>query len=126
MAQVNPIATNPVLTKDIGTLVVWLAAKYGFKVSFEEATAISAVLFLALSPFVRQLVKPVAKLEPTSDPKLFAEQVHGELLALERAQGDPVPAKGMVSMGVPPPVPFDQLPDNAQAQARAGPLDYDG
>ncbi len=40
------------------------------------------------------------------------------------------PTTGMVSMGVPPPVPFDQLPIDAQAEAIANgdvaPLDYDG
>ncbi len=40
------------------------------------------------------------------------------------------PTTGMVSMGVPPPVPFDQLPIDAQAEAIANgevaPPDYDG
>jgi hypothetical protein len=36
------------------------------------------------------------------------------------------PSEGLVSMGVAPPVPFDQLPDDVQAQALEGPLDYDG
>jgi hypothetical protein len=40
------------------------------------------------------------------------------------------PTQGLVSMGVPPPVPFSELPVEVQAEAIANgdvaPLDYDG
>ena len=66
-SRLNPIAYNPVLTKDAATIIIWLAAKYGFNLSVEEATAIAGVFFTGAAFFVRQLVRPVAK-DPTLLP----------------------------------------------------------
>jgi hypothetical protein len=57
----NPIAKEPVLIQALATIVVWAATRYGLHVSDEQALRIAGGAFVVLAPFVRQLVRPVAK-----------------------------------------------------------------
>jgi uncharacterized protein (DUF697 family) len=67
----NPIANNPVLTQAAAGLVLWLAARYGLRIDDEQALKIAGAAFLVLAPFVRQLVRPVAKDEgPLTDEEM--------------------------------------------------------
>ena len=64
----NPIAHEPVLTAVVAAVVAWAAARYGFKITPDQSTEIAAVVLALVSPYARQLVRPVAKddEEPTS------------------------------------------------------------
>ncbi len=58
----NPLAKEPVIVQALATIVVWAATRYGLHVSDEQALQIAGGAFVVLAPFVRQLVRPVAKL----------------------------------------------------------------
>lgn len=69
----NPISREPVLIQALATIVVWAATRYGLNVSDEQALQIAGGAFVVLAPFVRQLVRPVAK-DPTLLPLLKAPE----------------------------------------------------
>ena len=65
----NPIANNPVITKDAATLAIFFVAWKLLGLSLGESAAIAGTFNAGASPFIRQLVTPVAKLdEPIAPP----------------------------------------------------------
>lgn len=91
MSKLNPVAREPVLVAALASIITWALARYGVKVDPQQASEAAGIVLLVAGVFARQLVKPTAKIEPETDPRLFAGQVHAELLALQRAKGDPAP-----------------------------------
>lgn len=61
MSRFNPIATNPVLTKDAATLAIFFLAWKAFGLSFQESAAIAGTFLGGTSPFVRALVRPTSR-----------------------------------------------------------------
>lgn len=63
----NPVSTEPVLLSLVATAVAWIAARYGLKVTPDQATIVAGIVAGVVSPFVRQLVRPLAKDHPVAD-----------------------------------------------------------
>jgi hypothetical protein len=169
--SVNPISHEPVVVQTGATVVAWLAARYGLKLSDEQATIVAGAVVVVLAPFVRQLVRPTVKdpmllpliedgsegeertFPPEPDPPA-GNAVRSNIPSHVKITGgfasggvvtgghpDPngtvdtgaltrhlrsintrldEPARGLVSMGVPPP---RSMPP---ATGQVVPLDYDG
>jgi uncharacterized protein (DUF697 family) len=70
----NPITTNPVLTNLTVTLIVWLGARYGIKISDDVATYIAGGVFVIGSLIVhRWFATPVADPHDNQGNKLVPE-----------------------------------------------------
>jgi hypothetical protein len=62
------VGREPVVVQALATIIVWAATRYGLNISDEQALQIAGGAFVVLAPFVRQLVRPVAKDQPAPDP----------------------------------------------------------
>jgi hypothetical protein len=65
---VSIVGKEPVIIQALATIVVWAATRYGLNISDEQALQIAGGAFVVLTPFVRQLVTPTAKLEYKVEP----------------------------------------------------------
>ena len=92
----NPVAREPILTTVVAALIAWAAARYGFKVSPDQAAALAGAVLVVAGPYARQLVRPVAK----DEVPLTAEEMTRAraLLAVKdsaaKVDQAPVPPKG--------------------------------
>lgn len=130
MSKLNPVATNPVLTKDLATLIIWFVGRYGFHLDIETATTIAGVFFAGGSFFVRQLVKPTAKLQaeqaaedakPTDTAAL--RQLVDQVLASAREHQN---AKQPVTWAPAPAVPGPGSTSGAAPEATGAPVEPAG
>jgi hypothetical protein len=69
------VGKEPVIIQALAAIVVWVATRYGLNISDEQALQIAGGAFLVLSPFVRQLVTPTAKLEYKVEPPAEVDRV---------------------------------------------------
>ncbi len=63
----NPVAHEPVLTALLAAAIAWAAARYGMKVTPDQATVLAGIVAGVAAPYARQLVRPTAKDRPARD-----------------------------------------------------------
>ncbi len=57
----NPVAREPVVVGVLAAVLTWVGARYGVRVDPQQASEAAGVVLLVAAPFVRQLVRPVAR-----------------------------------------------------------------
>jgi hypothetical protein len=59
----NPVSYEPVVLQLVATIIVYLGAKFSMEMTDAQAAMAAGAVLTILTPFVRQLVTPQAKLD---------------------------------------------------------------
>jgi len=69
----NPVASEPVATGALATVLVYFAGRYGLALSPDQAAGAAGFVFTVLVPYVRQLVRPTSREVPLAVESTLAE-----------------------------------------------------